>query len=189
MTPQALSKAPHHRSEDPRRTSSTDSRWVSFTSCSIAAKLVCEEWAPTHAGCAAGLFTQLQSTGVTVLALLRFRADCLLLQGQALTMQDRLSSELSLSPNGGIAAAVPRSAPGGQHESSASLTSDPQPTFLCPVRAINALQQPRQELWPSRQMMPWCRLSHSFHPKVSAHLWAIQAFRTGRCAARSCTKQ
>ena len=80
-----------------------------------------------------------------MLALVRFRADCLLLQGQALTMQDRLSSELSLSPNGGIAAAVPRSAPGGQpgqHESSASLTGDPQPIFLCPVGAINTLQQP-----------------------------------------------
>ena len=56
--------------------------------------------------------------------------------GQAITLQDRMSSELSLSPNGGIAAAVPRSAPAGhpgQHPSSASISSDAQPTFLVPV--------------------------------------------------------
>ena len=57
--------------------------------------------------------------------------------GHALTLQDRMSSELSLSPNGGIAAALPRSAPGGhagQHPSSASISSDAQPTFMVPVR-------------------------------------------------------
>ena len=57
--------------------------------------------------------------------------------GHALALQERISSELSLSPNGGIAAALPRSAPGGypgQHPSSASISSDAQPTFLVPVR-------------------------------------------------------
>ena len=62
--------------------------------------------------------------------------DLFLMQAQAGYALSGFSSELSLSPNGGIAAAVPGPGmPGqsGQHASSVSLSNDAQPTFMVPV--------------------------------------------------------
>lgn len=59
------------------------------------------------------------------------------MQAQAGYALSGFSSELSLSPNGGIAAAVPGPGmPGqsGQHASSVSLSNDAQPTLMVPVR-------------------------------------------------------
>ena len=65
------------------------------------------------------------------------KAMCLsLMQAQAGYALSGFSSELSLSPNGGIAAAVPGPGTPGQpeqHASSVSLSNDAQPTFMVPV--------------------------------------------------------